>query len=190
MEPQTTASTVQDSLANASRDRDEIREDIRQRGSNVNFETLLATDYLNHFNEIVMMVELAADMPEAFDLTATWEPLEYDEHFRRSNLSDKDLAIEAYKHCPDDVRTEFDGTVQTLEDYLVEGLQHAGAALAASESGAFHTICRDLSMDVRGYIDRLSAIIHGRDEPISTKQALDNETLEEAQHTIDCLFGT
>ena len=36
----------------------------RARGSNVNEQTLLATDYLNHFNEVVMLLEMQPDMPD------------------------------------------------------------------------------------------------------------------------------
>ena len=39
----------------------------RARGSNVNDQTLLATDYLNHFNEVVMLLEMLPDMPEMLD---------------------------------------------------------------------------------------------------------------------------
>src|SRR3546814_196200 len=34
------------------------------RGTNINATSLLATDYLNHFNEVVMVLELVPDMPE------------------------------------------------------------------------------------------------------------------------------
>ncbi len=50
------------------------------KGTNVNEVTLLATDYLNHFNEALMLAELVADKDlaiQAFD----WSPLEYKEPF-------------------------------------------------------------------------------------------------------------
>ena len=31
---------------------------VRVRGKNINEETLLATDYLNHFNEIIMLFDI------------------------------------------------------------------------------------------------------------------------------------
>ena len=48
---------------------DEIIDDVDRlvdlrhsvRGSNINEETLLATDYLNHFNEAIMLLELVTD---------------------------------------------------------------------------------------------------------------------------------
>ena len=35
----------------------------RAKGTNVNDRTLLATDYLNHVNEIIMLLELVPDAP-------------------------------------------------------------------------------------------------------------------------------
>ena len=37
------------------------------RDSNIDETTLLATDYLNHFNEIVMLLEMVPEMPEMLD---------------------------------------------------------------------------------------------------------------------------
>jgi hypothetical protein len=36
----------------------------RLEGTNINQSTLLATDYLNRFNEVVMMIEMIPDMPD------------------------------------------------------------------------------------------------------------------------------
>jgi hypothetical protein len=39
----------------------------RAKGTTINSQTLLATDYLNHFNEVVMLFEMIADMPDMMD---------------------------------------------------------------------------------------------------------------------------
>ena len=39
----------------------------RVKDANINDQTLLATDYLNHFNEIVMILDMLPDMPELID---------------------------------------------------------------------------------------------------------------------------
>jgi hypothetical protein len=46
----------------------------RLQGSNVNPLTLLATDYLNHFNEIVMIFGIVGDCPECLEDAAAWQP--------------------------------------------------------------------------------------------------------------------
>ena len=61
------------------------------RGKNISEISLLATDYLNHFNEIIMMVELIPTTPDCFEDAKSWQPMSYAEHFRTSCFTDKDL---------------------------------------------------------------------------------------------------
>ena len=70
------------------------------KGKNINQETLLATDYLNHFNEIVMLLDMVPMMPECLDDAKAWAPKTYQAHFRDSVFTDKDLAILAYENAP------------------------------------------------------------------------------------------
>jgi len=64
--------------------------------ANINPLTGLSTDYLNLFNEAVMLLDLVPSMPECRDDVVQWQPLDYHEHFARSNLKHKELAIAAY----------------------------------------------------------------------------------------------
>src|SRR3978361_2493846 len=66
------------------------------RAANINPRTGLATDYLNHFNEAIMLLEMIPDMPECAEDFLGWQPLSYCEHFTASNFKARDLAIEAY----------------------------------------------------------------------------------------------
>ena len=66
------------------------------RAANINPRTGLATDYLNHFNEAIMLLEMIPDMPECAEDFLDWQPLSYREHFTASNFKARDLAIAAY----------------------------------------------------------------------------------------------
>ena len=56
------------------------------KAANINPQTGLATDYLNHFNEAIMLLELIPDMPECAEDFLAWSPLSYAEHFTASNF--------------------------------------------------------------------------------------------------------
>src|ERR1700743_1454020 len=86
---------------------DEARS-ARLRAPNINPRTGLATDYLNHFNEAVMLLEMIPDMPECVEDFLAWQPLSYAEHFMASNFKAKDLAIKAYNAADSRIRAEFD----------------------------------------------------------------------------------
>ena len=64
-------------------------------GTNVNEATLIASDYLNHFHELVMLLEAIGAEPKEFaDDLLSWRPLTYEEHFSRSRAS-----ADKIRHC-------------------------------------------------------------------------------------------
>src|ERR1700753_2021821 len=88
------------------------------RAANINPRTGLATDYLNHFNEAVMLLELIPAMPECAEDFLVWQPLSYSEHFTSSNFKAKDLAISAYNAADARIRAEFDGVTGAMTSIL------------------------------------------------------------------------
>src|SRR3954454_17093904 len=74
------------------------------RAANINPKTGLATDYLNHFNEAVMLLEMIPDVPECAEDFLDWKPLSYREHFVASHFKARDLAISAYDSADPAVR--------------------------------------------------------------------------------------
>jgi hypothetical protein len=88
------------------------------RAANINPLTGLATDYLNHFNEAVMLLEMIPDMPECAEDFLGWQPLSYAEHFTASNFKARDLAIEAYNAADTRIRTEFDSVTGAMTSIL------------------------------------------------------------------------
>jgi hypothetical protein len=90
----------------------------RLRAANINPRTGLATDYLNHFNEAIMLLEMIPDMPECAEDFLAWHPLSYREHFMASHFRTRDLAIEAYDSADTAIRTEFDNITTTMTSIL------------------------------------------------------------------------
>ncbi|HLI99514.1 MAG TPA: hypothetical protein VKT76_07350 [Bradyrhizobium sp.] len=86
--------------------------------ANINPRTGLATDYLNHFNEAIMLLEMIPDMPECAEDFLNWQPLSYFEHFTASNFKGKALAIEAYDTAETHIRVEFDNVTDAMTSIL------------------------------------------------------------------------
>jgi len=87
--------------------------------ANINPKTGLATDYLNHFNEAIMLLEMIPAMPECAGDFLSWQPLTYAEHFIASNFKGRDLAIAAYNEARSEVRAPFDDVCDTLTSILM-----------------------------------------------------------------------
>ena len=69
---------------------------VRLADANINPLTGLATDYLNHFNEAIMLLEMLSSCPECRDDFLVWRPMSYREHFESSLFKGRVLAIAAY----------------------------------------------------------------------------------------------
>src|ERR1700737_3925559 len=88
------------------------------KAANINPRTGLATDYLNHFNEAIMLLEMIPDMPECAVDFLDWYPMSYAEHFTASNFKARDLAIEAYEAADIHIPTEFDNITSSMNSIL------------------------------------------------------------------------
>jgi hypothetical protein len=87
----------------------------RLRAANINPRTGLATDYLNHFNEAIMLLEMIPDMPECAEDFLLWYPLSY---HMASHFKARDLAIEAYESADEHIRVEFDNITGAMTSIL------------------------------------------------------------------------
>jgi hypothetical protein len=86
---------------------------------NMNPSTGLATDYLNHFNEAIMLLEMLREMPECLDDFLAWQPMSYREHFLASKFKDRDLAIAAYNAADPVLRERLDGFAKAMNEILL-----------------------------------------------------------------------
>ena len=100
---------------------------LRLSDANINPSTGLATDYLNRFNEAVMLLDMLATCPEFRDDFLSWEPMSYREHFRASHSRTRDLAIAAYDTADPNVR----GGLDTLAATMTVVLEATRAAMTS-----------------------------------------------------------
>lgn len=97
----------------------------RLPGTNIDPDSFLATDYLNHFNEVFMLLNMAGEIPEMLDDLTGWRPVDYESHFRQTGFPHKELAIEAYRLAPRHTRAQFDETVEELSALLRETISES-----------------------------------------------------------------
>jgi hypothetical protein len=111
-------STAKPAQSARQTDPDEAALAAQLRAANINPRTGLATDYLNHFNEAVMLLEMIPHTPECAEDFLGWIPLSYAEHFTASNFETRDLAIAAYHAADTRIRAEFDNVTGAMTSIL------------------------------------------------------------------------
>lgn len=166
--------------------------------SNINPVSFLATDYLNHYNEIVMLLEMVPDMPDMLEDVLDWAPKSYPDHFMESGFAARELAVEAYENAPTPYRDQFDAFVAEIDLLLTStlyGLQAVGV-VERGFSMAARTLLVGRIAQAQALMGRLNGVIHGKiDHDISTLNAqisVNNADEEEeemqSQEDIDALF--
>lgn len=135
------------------------------RDTTINDTSLLSTDYLNHFNELTMMLEMAGDMPEMLDDVADWRFKTYQQHFADSVFQHKDLAVWAYEHAPDVWRGPFERCTNALHRRIEEGLPRLEALKAEGADEALAVEAPALARELARCLDAMSAIINAAVTP-------------------------
>lgn len=140
------------------------------RGKNINENTLLATDYLNHFNEIIMLLEMVPSMPECYEDAAEWQPKSYAQHFRDSCFSDAELAILAYENAPPNYRQAFDATIEQMDRLVIDSLPRVKALIDAGDEGRLEDSVQSLTRKLQSFVDVASSIINGNMDTLDQTQ--------------------
>lgn len=134
---------------------------IRARDSNLDPVTLLATDYLNHFNEIVMLLEMVADMPDILEDVKEWQPKGYCDHFRDSTIADREIAVEAYAVVPPMYKVPFEATIDAIDQLIAVSVKRLDETVAEGNSDLIREIAVTRSRNIQRLMDSASAIMHG-----------------------------
>jgi hypothetical protein len=128
--------------------------------ANINPVTGLSTDYLNHFNEAIMLLEMLPMAPDCRTDFLAWRPMSYSEHFAASTFKHRELAIRAYQAANPSIRGELD----TLADTMTEVLTAIREAMELGPpSGASDMLAERAVAWLKPLIARAGAVINGGD---------------------------
>jgi hypothetical protein len=152
----------------------------RFEGTNINPVTLLATDYLNHFNEAIMLLEMLPMAPECKEDFLTWRPMSYCEHFEASRFKHRDLAIAAYEVADPLYRRPLDQIAHQMNQILVETRDGLQGDLSPD---TIRILAEATTHWLRPLVGRAGSVING------DLAAVHPSSDSAPQDTIDALFG-
>lgn len=125
----------------------------------INPRTGLCTDYLNHFNEAVMMLEMLPSMPDCMDDFLAWRPRSYSEHFAATRFKNREAVIAAYQSANPAVRRALD----TLADSMNGVLAATREAIAMNHTtAAAGVLAQCAAAWLRPLLARAAAVINGK----------------------------
>lgn len=153
--------------------------------ANIHPRTLLATDYLNHFNEVIMLLEMLPQMPECAEDVLDWQPCSYQCHFEASGFKDRDLAIRAYELAPAETRCPFDAAVAAIDGRIIE-VQDLIRDADGDDPALHEQVMLLVTTELKPLVARVSAIVNGLDDEAVPGDPQHGPT---AQMAVDELFG-
>jgi len=157
-----------------------VLDPARLAAANINPKTGLATDYLNHFHEAIMLLDILPHTPECIVELIGWEPLSYPEHFAASPFKDRELAIAAYEAAEPIARVRLDELADTMNALLVATCE---ALLRRSSLESATSLAAETAARLKPLVAQAGAVINGQELGASEEM-----TTAEQQATVDALF--
>ena len=140
-----------------------IPADVAERAAAlVNPASGLANDYLNIFNEIVMMIDLLPEMPDLADDIGAWTPVTYRAYFAHSTLAGRERALHVYDQLDPRFRKTFERSAYALSRAARAACDNVlDATVRQARSGDdFATICADHANRLRLRLDRMADMVN------------------------------
>lgn len=126
--------------------------------TNINPMTGLATDYLNTFNEAIMLLEMLSSAPEFRDDFLNWRPVSYREHFAMSHHSLRNAAIAAYENANPESRACLEALTGTMTAMLELTRAVMNTELPPTEASA---LAGEVVAALKPLVARAGAVING-----------------------------
>ncbi|MBL1241385.1 MAG: hypothetical protein COB13_006020 [OCS116 cluster bacterium] len=163
---------------------------LRVIGKSISPTTYLATDYLNHFNEVIMLLDMIVDMPDLIDELREWQPKDYVTHFAESGLSDQDLIVEAYHAALSDDRDTLYAITSEMERIIQDTIKATMKADMQLDEISLTMLCSSTTEKLRERINLASGVINSGAASVAQHHdtSLTHTSINDTQETVDILF--
>lgn len=148
----------------------------------VNPASGVANDYLNHFNEVLLLIEnLPVMLPEMVDEILGWAPISYREYFQKSRLPGSAKALQIYDSLEPEFRDYFEGKIEALNTLALDSIavikQHR-AEDGTIDPDAVSDYCERAATEMKQALEVTAELVNNGRRTVS----------EAAQHMADRLL--
>jgi hypothetical protein len=160
-----------------------------QAAALVNPKSGIANDYLNHFNEVYLMIEnLPILLPEMVDELMEWRPVSYTEYFQRSPLPASAETLAIYEKLDQSFRSDFEEMIVLLDEIVLRSV-----ALVSShrlpdgtiDPDAITEMCEKYATDLRILLDRTADLVnHGYAPPLERPQHMADRLMTDQKKNV------
>ena len=136
----------------------------------------LANDFLNVYNEILMLIEMLPEAPELADDIIAWRPCSYRAYFMQSDLPGSGEALDAYSRLEPAFRTLFETSVELLAECGIAAIRAIERAVALGDrqqGELLAALCADWCANLRRQLEATEQLVTwGRASARRDRQAM------------------
>ncbi|MDE2363215.1 MAG: hypothetical protein KGM42_11105 [Hyphomicrobiales bacterium] len=145
-------------------DGDRAKQDALERraAALINPASGLANDFLNVYNEILMLIEMLPEAPELADDVFAWRPCSYRAYFMQSELPGSNEALDAYARLEPAFRMLFETSVELLAECGIAATRAIEKAIASgdqAQSELLADLCADWCLNIRRQLEATEQLI-------------------------------
>lgn len=126
---------------------------------NVNLSTGFATNYLNHYVEILLLLEMLPSMPECVEDIDLWQPINYADHVRQSGLPKSELVLEAFEHSDAKRREALDDVINEVDNEVLRYIEQAKKAVTLDDKEQTSAISLEAKEVLTPMLEKISSVI-------------------------------
>jgi hypothetical protein len=138
---------------------------IKQASNLVNPSSGIANDFLNQYNEVLLLVEnLPVLLPEMVAELLSWKKKTYEEYFETSPLPGGDIAIKIYHSLNKDFRRRFESVTDKINNISETAIDVIGRRYLENncdlDAEDVEIFCQDISKKLRDEIENATKIVN------------------------------
>lgn len=126
---------------------------------NVNLSTGFATNYLNHYVEILLLLEMLPSMPECVEDISMWQPISYADHVRQSGLPKSELVLEAFEHSDAKRRQMLSDLTNEVDNEVLRYIEQAENAVASGNNEQTMMVSQEAKEVLTPMLEKISGAI-------------------------------
>lgn len=126
---------------------------------NVNLSTGFGTNYLNHYVEILLLLEMLPSMPEGIEDIILWKPMSYMDHVRQSNLPQFELVLEAFEHADAKRREMLREVTDEADKQVLHYIEQAQKAVALGDKEKALALSQEAKEALTPMLEKISGVI-------------------------------
>jgi len=143
----------------------------------VNPASGIANDYLNHFNEVLLLIEnLPTLLPEMLDELLEWKPVTYREYFAKSQLPGSVRALQIYDGLDENFRRDFESIIDGINAMALASIEVIRAHRSQTgdlDPSRVSEFCENASSAIRSALNRAADLVNnGRTSAAESPQGM------------------